>query len=297
MAFKECYLVPKVLYETMSKGNSSKNSKSSFFSHKGSFSTPADVKTKYFDYNEKFPSQSSPNPKSFRYSLENEILGNIHSIGKKKLAKNIVDFIISKTGGTIEWNNDFKLEVDGVTLFDLDIRDVLSFIVGAQEDYHGKAIPIIKKLQELNAPSYFFMFYKGPINVMEIYDQKYDDRYQYVKVEPKYVRDISVGQSSDSDGSSDGSEHEISIKPRHKTEPRLRTDSDESEGELSLTPGAKAKQRQRVKQDFDESDDEFSLTPGAKAKPRRRHHSTESTHHMSLRKKTIEQLKKWEGLP
>ena len=298
-SFKECYLVPKALYESLSKGKTLKektmvkNSKSNLPSNTN-YDTPADVKTKYYDYDNKFPTQSAPNPKSHRYSLEYELLGNLHSIGKKNVAKDIVNFIISRTGGTIEWNDDFKLEVDGETLFDLDLRDVLAFIVGEQEDYYGKAIPIITKLQELNAPSYFFMFYKGPINVMQRYEQKYDQKYddderyeetyQYMRDEkPTYERDVFSRESLESDGS----EHEISFRPEDKTERRKRRYSDGSDHEIILRPGDKQERRQRRHS----ADSEVSFKIKHKAKRKGR------SHPMNLRDKTIKGFPKWEGLP
>ena len=244
MSFKQCCLVPKPVYDSMVSGARLEDIKSSKPRPKNSFVNPADVQAKYYDYNTKFPSQSIPLAKGSKFSPEGDLLGNIQSVGKKNLARDIVSFIVSRTGGEIEWNKDFKVKISGKTFFDMDIRDILSLIVGAQEDFQGKALELIDKLQELNAPSYFFMFYKGPVNVMpRKYD--YEDRYNDMKDEKDSFGSFDDSLTSQDESDDEGSEHEVTFKPDEAAQ--FRQHSEESQKRIFEQKNKTEKKRNKYR--------------------------------------------------
>lgn len=150
MAFKESYLVPKSEYERLTKVQL--------------IDEPADVQLKKLDHAYRFQTKVTTIPPTLGQERKEHVLEAIKDDSKRMLATKILKFIRKKGGGTIKWDENFKLMVDDFKLSWLDARDAFRYLVGEIEDRDFVAYPLYEKLVELKAPSYMIAFYDKPIS-------------------------------------------------------------------------------------------------------------------------------------
>lgn len=172
--FKECFLVPKHLY------NKTVVQKSGLaMIHNKPSTPPVDVVLKKMDFNKTYPivpkedsvAASYPvvqNEQQRRNEQINFILSHIKHPSKQNLASQILNFINTSTAGTVDWTHDYELLIEGQNVANLDIRDAIAYFVGQEEDRKGVAEPLAHFLISLGAPPRLFMFYKTN-------SQQYDD--------------------------------------------------------------------------------------------------------------------------
>lgn len=149
MDFKECYLIPKELYDHQVKA-------------KDRSSLPADVRLKLLDHQKRFQTAVPPKKEDEESRLEQQIqtiLGGIPDVTRKNLASQILTFIVSKGGGSIRWTDDFGVLLDNQRLYNLDIRQAIRHLVGANPDFKRESLPIYERLLALGMKPTLLMFY------------------------------------------------------------------------------------------------------------------------------------------
>lgn len=154
--FRECYLVPKAVYNSLGR----KPSK-----------VPADVKIKQLDYEERFKNltetKSSSPIKRVEVTKEEQvktILESIKDDSKRNMASQIINFITSRGAGTITWTDNYTVKIDGERVFNLDIRDALRHLVGETPDPQGVTWPLYQRLRDLGAHPSLLIFYDSSLD-------------------------------------------------------------------------------------------------------------------------------------
>lgn len=148
MAFKECYLVPKQLYDKQIKMADS--------------AMPADVKLKLLDHEKRFGPAVRTTPEDQETRLERQmqtILDGVPDVTRRNLASQILTFIVTRGGGSIRWSDDFGVLLDNQRLYNLDIRKVMRHLVGADSDIKRESLPIYERLLSLGMKPTLLMFY------------------------------------------------------------------------------------------------------------------------------------------
>jgi len=158
MGFKECYLVPKELYEKQH--------------------LPADVRLKQWDYKKRFQSSVNTPTPSEDSKLEQQmqsILGGIPDVLRRNLASQILTFIVTKGGSSIRWTDDFVVLLDNQRLYNLDIREALRHLVGVSPDIRRETYPIYERLLALGIKPNLLMFYDEPPERKSESEEDWDD--------------------------------------------------------------------------------------------------------------------------
>jgi len=148
MGFKECYLVPKELYEKQIR--------------KVDPPIPADVKLKWVDHQKRFQSGVQIPQEVEESQLERQmqtILEGIPDVSKRNIASQILTFIASRGGGSVKWTDDFGVLLDNRRIYNLDIREVMRHLAGVTPDIKSQSLPIYERLSELGMKPTLLMFY------------------------------------------------------------------------------------------------------------------------------------------
>lgn len=151
MAFKECYLVPKQLYDRQVKMTDS--------------TMPADVKIKLLDHEKRFGQAVRTTSEDQESQLERQmqtILDGVPDVTRRNLASQILTFIVTRGGGSVKWTDDFGVLLDNRRLYNLDIRKVIRHLVGADSDIKRESLPIYERLLSLGMKPTLLMFYDNP---------------------------------------------------------------------------------------------------------------------------------------
>ena len=143
MTFKESYLIPKHLYETLQ--------------HNALNKEPDDVVVKKKDYAYRF--KLSATPQAAQNNPFEPILSSIVDDAKRNLAFKILQFIQTRGGGSVKWGGDNIMILNGTRTVALNASDVVRKLVGEIEDPQYLAYPVYQQLQRLNAPEYLLRFY------------------------------------------------------------------------------------------------------------------------------------------
>ena len=182
MGFKECYLVPKELYDQQVKMNDRPP-------------LPADVKLKLLDQQKRFQTGVQPRKEDDESRLEQQmqtILNGIPDVTRKNLASQILTFIVSKGGGTIKWSDDFGVLLDNQRLYNLDIRQVLRHLVGVSPDLRRESLQIYERLLALGMKPTLLMFYNDEPEEVEdelstsTKEDDWDDDDKYEEASPEW---------------------------------------------------------------------------------------------------------------
>lgn len=142
MAFSESYLIPKTTFEKLKRWRQK---------------IPPDVELKMLDHRTRFalPTTKKEPPNSQMKT----ILDSVKEPAKKVLAKKILNFISTRAGGSIRWEDDYKIIIDGEKNYHLDIRDAILDLVGETADTNGKTLGLYQKLKQLKTPFHYLQFY------------------------------------------------------------------------------------------------------------------------------------------
>ena len=161
MAFKQSYLVPKHLYEILCNPTQISSKE------------PPDVRMKKLDHAYRFQMEvedEEEHPKKIILKPDKDTLSHRKDIilkavkddSKRYLASQILKFFHEKGGGSVKFEDDFKVAVDGERIPGLDARDALRYLVGEIEDSDLKAFPLYQKLKTLKARDHLSRFYWQP---------------------------------------------------------------------------------------------------------------------------------------
>lgn len=187
MGFKECYLIPKELYEKKQQNSS----------------VPADVKLKQWDFHKRFQTKNHSLTASEESQLEQQmqaILNGIPDLMQRNLASQILTFIASKGGASIKWTDDFGVLLDNQRLFNLDIRDVLRHLVGVNPDFKRVSFPIYERLLELGIKPTLLMFYDNSVEETEKWDSEDEEFYDPKEDENWTQMNFTESKSDQSEG-------------------------------------------------------------------------------------------------
>jgi hypothetical protein len=149
--FRECYLIPKQTYDAVVRDQPA---------HKEHL--PDDIQMKLNDFRQRYNFDENKKDKGkirSTHEEHTEILESVRDSGKREIAKKILDFIQTRTGGTINWDPHFNVILDGQILFGVDIRDVVRVLVGDIRDFDHRARPVFQKLEELRIHPSLLLFY------------------------------------------------------------------------------------------------------------------------------------------
>lgn len=163
MTFKESYLIPKELYEKLL------NSKKNDLLAPIGVDLPADVKVRMMDFHERF--KENPTIRDDKHDKRKErssgtheqieqILGSVNNQSKLPLASEIIEFIRNKMGGTVTWDRNYNLVLNGTTFYGVDIRDCLRVLLG---DLPVSTVPVddlVKYLRAFDIDERMLMYYK-----------------------------------------------------------------------------------------------------------------------------------------
>lgn len=161
MGFRECYLVPKELYEKQKQDK------------------PVDVKLKEWDYNKRFQNSIHIPNEDEKLDLQiAKILSGIPDVLRRNLASRILRFVVGKGGGTISWTDDFEVFLDNKRLDGLDIREVLRQLVGVNVDSNRESYSIYERLLDLGIEPALLKFY-NPSEEQETFSDQEDEEEKY----------------------------------------------------------------------------------------------------------------------
>jgi len=143
--FKECYLVPRHLYDALVR-----DKRVNVIS-----GLPDDVKIKLQDFNKRFNLVDGGEPWDGVEAAtgKDEIISSVSDYSKRKKAEDIVDFMLNNSAGAIKWDKNFNIILDGQRLFGTDIRDLVRHLVGDTkgelDDNQKKVVSRLKKIEVL----------------------------------------------------------------------------------------------------------------------------------------------------
>lgn len=208
MNFKESYLIPKNLYDKQMQKSDVESFKERI-SNKDNLTTesnlPSDVKLKLWDFHQRYnvaPSQSIEDGINKKERQMGEILKSVNHTSKRIMAKDILDFIIHKTGGVVDWDDKFNLILNGRVYYNIDIRDCIRIMVGdlPNED-ENKIRGLLFYLREFNIPSNLLtilkMGEKEEVPSIKDYGWGSDDFSYGVKPWSKYEDEGDDGEEED----------------------------------------------------------------------------------------------------
>lgn len=280
MNFTESYLVPKKLYDDITAVKRGAllvppSGKTDLYIDSN---LPDDVKLKLLDYHKRFGTavknngmtRGDPLPEDGQALKEKqmeEIIGSVRDFSKKKLATKIVRFIVDKGGGTIGWDDNFTLIIDGVKHFGTDVRDCIKVTVGEMRDTLNKTDRFVEKLESLGINPNLTMFASEGVK-----KEKYEPPWHFFGRSWKK-------EEEEEDGSPDTTTTPNGSKPESEDESSVGTHSPTSS--LSLVSPLGKSRGKKMKASL--------RTPGSqkKRKSRGNKHTSEQTHHsMTLRNRS-----------
>lgn len=142
--FKECYLVPKQLYDALMK-DKQPNAISGL---------PDDVKIKLQDFNNRFnlDGEKELQDGAEENNSKDEIVSSVSDYSKRKKAEDIVDFMLNNSAGVIKWDRNFNIILDGQRLFGTDIRDLVRHLVGdTKGELDANQKRVVSRLKKIDA--------------------------------------------------------------------------------------------------------------------------------------------------
>lgn len=142
--FKECYLVPRHLYDAFMQ-----DKRANVIS-----GLPDDVKIKIQDFNKRFNlagedlQQQDDGVEDYG---KHEIISSVSDYSKRKKAEDIVDFILNNSAGVIKWDRNFNIILDDQRLFGTDIRDLVRHLVGdTKGELDANQTKVVSRLKQIN---------------------------------------------------------------------------------------------------------------------------------------------------